>query len=492
MLHFVEDGEVRNFALKLRRHDGAFVWGLASLAEIPVEDEDLLLFAFVDISALKRAEEEIRRLANHDALTNLPNRVLLRAEMEKALLQALESGERFVLMMLDIDRFKSINDALGHPAGDALLQEVASRLLQAVRGSDTVARLGGDEFAILLPGGLGAGDAEALARRIIADVSRPCTIDGQSITVGTSIGIVIAPDDGTGLDHLFRNADIALYRAKSDGRGTFRLFDEMMDREVQARRTLELELGAAFQNGEFELHYQPQVDLASGDVIGFEALLRWRHPERGPIPPSVFVPIAEEIGLIGPLGEWVIHRACHDAQRWPGSLKVAVNLSPEQFHSGSRLLSSVTAALRQSGFPPQRLELEITESVLLADDAPTLHTLHNLRALGLSISLDDFGTGYSSLSYLRKFPFDKIKIDQSFVRELSTRDDCTAIVRAVAGLARSLGMGTVAEGVETNLQRTLLMAEGCTEAQGYLFSPPIPNAEVVALLKSRKGYPIAA
>ena len=355
-----------------------------------------------------------------------------------------------------------------------------------------MARLGGDEFAILLRGGLNADDAEALARRIIADVSMPCAIDGQSITVGTSIGIVIAPDDGTDLDHLIRNADIALYRAKGDGRGTFRLFDKTMDREVQARRTLELELGAAFQKGEFELHYQPQVDLTSGDVIGFEALLRWRNPERGAIPPSVFVPIAEEIGLIGPLGEWVIRRACQDAKGWPRSLKIAVNLSPDQFHSGSRLLSTVVGALRDSGLPAQRLELEITESVLLADDTETLQSLRNLRALGLSVSLDDFGTGYSSLSYLRKFPFDKIKIDQSFVRELSTHSDCAAIVRAVAGLARTLGMTTVAEGVETDVQRRLLMAEGCTEAQGYLFSPPIPNAEVVALLKSRKGYTIAA
>jgi diguanylate cyclase (GGDEF)-like protein len=445
-----------------------------------------------DITERLRADAQIVHMAHHDALTNLPNRVLLRVEMEKALAKACGRGERFVLMMLDIDRFKSINDALGHPAGDALLREVSGRLSRTVRAGDTVARLGGDEFAILLVGGLGIPEAETMARRIIAAISEPCVVGGQSITVSTSIGIVTAPDDGTDLDHLFRNADIALYRAKGEGRGTFRSFDRSMDREVQARHTLELELGAAFAKDEFELHYQPQVDLATGEVTGFEALLRWRHPERGLISPAVFVPIAEEIGLIEPLGEWVIRKACQDARGWPDSVKVAVNLSPEQFHAAAKLRAIVVDALATSGLPARRLELEITESVLLADDAATLRTLHDLRALGLSVSLDDFGTGYSSLSYLRKFPFDKIKIDQSFVRELSTRSDCVAIVRAVAGLARTLGMTTVAEGVETQLQRRQLMAEGCTEAQGYLFSPPMPNAGVVALLKARRRYTDAA
>ena len=409
-------------------------------------------------------------MARHDALTGLPNRVLFREEMEKALVRVAR-GETVAVLCLDLDHFKSVNDTLGHPVGDGLLKAVAERLLACVRDTDTVARLGGDEFAILQAGLDKPESAAILAQRLIDDVCEPYDIDGHEVVVGASIGIAIAPSDGDHPDQLLKNADMALYRAKSDGRRLYRFFEREMDARLQARRALELDLRKALADGEFELFYQPLIDLRTESISGFEALLRWNHPERGLVSPAEFIPLAEEIGLIVPLGEWVLREACLEAAKWPRRMKVAVNLSPVQFKRRN-LAPAVVRALSASALSANRLELEITESVLLLEDDATVKTLHLLRGLGVRISMDDFGTGYSCLSYLRSFPFDKIKIDRSFVRDLAEKEDCAAIVRAVAGLGASLGITTTAEGVETVEQLAQVRAQGCTEAQGYLFSRP--------------------
>jgi predicted signal transduction protein with EAL and GGDEF domain len=366
------------------------------------------------------------------------------------------------------------------------LRVVAQRLADNLPDSALVARLGGDEFAIIQMSIVRPNEASDLAAGLIAAISTNYDIQGHEVVIGGSIGIALAPGDGMAADVLLRNADMALYRAKAEGRGTAHFFEPEMDRRIQARRLLELDLRKAFANGEFDLYYQPLVNLTADRISGFEALLRWRHPERGMILPGEFIPLAEEIGLIGPLGEWVLRRACIEAARWPSDLKVAVNLSPAQFRSRS-VVQAVLGALAYSGLAPHRLELEITESVLLGETEANLATLHQLRQIGARISMDDFGTGYSSLSYLRSFPFDKIKIDRSFVRDLAERPDCVAIIRAVAGLGASLGISTTAEGVETREQLDRLRAEGCTEAQGYLFSPPCPGAEVLSLLGAGRG-----
>jgi diguanylate cyclase (GGDEF)-like protein/PAS domain S-box-containing protein len=433
---------------------------------------------YEDVTERRKAETKIMHMARHDALTNLPNRVLFREEMEEALLR----GEELAVLFIDLDRFKGVNDTLGHPVGDTLLCAVTKRLQQAVSDFDTVARLGGDEFAIIQ---LGARPtlATELAARIIETIAEPFDVHGNQVVIGTSIGIAIAPTDGNEPDQLLRNADMALYRAKSEGRGKYHFFQPEMDAKMQARRNLELDLRQALIAGEFELYYQPLVDLATDAVSGFEALVRWNHPKRGLISPDDFIPIAEEIGLIVPMGEWVLKQACRDAVNWPGNLTVAVNLSAVQFRNPTLALS-VVGALGASGLAASRLELEITESVLLQDDSAVLDILHQIRELGVKISMDDFGTGYSSLSYLRSFPFDKIKIDRSFVREMGKENsDCIAIIRAVTRLGRSLGMVTTAEGVETEEQLEILRAEECTQVQGYLFSPPRPVAEIPAILE---------
>jgi predicted signal transduction protein with EAL and GGDEF domain len=345
-----------------------------------------------------------------------------------------------------------------------------------------VARLGGDEFAIIQTGIEQPDEVGTLASRLIDVVSAPYEVEGYLVMVGLSVGIAIAPSDSVDADALIKNADMALYRAKEEGRGTFRYFEPSMDARAQARRMIELDMRAAVRNGEFELHYQPIVRVESGEVTAFEALVRWRHPQRGMIPPADFIPLAESTGLIVPLGEWILRKACSDAATWSRPVRVAVNLSPVQFKHRS-LMSSVLNAVEAAGLEPNRLELEITESVLLQDSEATLASLHALRRFGARISMDDFGTGYSSLSYLRSFPFDKIKIDQSFVRELTERGDCIAIVRAVTGLGTSLGITTLAEGVETNEQLELLRAEHCGEVQGYLFSKARPASEVEAMLR---------
>jgi diguanylate cyclase (GGDEF)-like protein/PAS domain S-box-containing protein len=433
-----------------------------------------------DITERRRAEAQIAYMAHHDALTELANRVRFH-ELLRQMLAKSKRGEHFAVFCLDLDHFKDVNDALGHPLGDLLLKAAADRLRRCIRETDFVARLGGDEFAILQADACQPTDATALANRLVEEISAPYELGGHQVVVGLSIGIALAPNDGMDPDELLRNADMALYRAKADGRGLYRFFEPAMDARMQARRSLEIELRKAITNGEFELFYQPLVDVQTEQVTGFEALLRWQHPLRGMIPPSEFITVAEETGLIVPLGEWVLRQACAEAVTWPSDVKIAVNLSPNQFKSKTLLLT-VVSALAAAGLSPRRLELEITESVLLQDSEATLALLLELRGLGVRISMDDFGTGYSSLSYLRKFPFDKIKIDQSFIRDMSDHDDSLAIVRAVVAMGSGLCIGTTAEGVETARQFDQLKLEGCTEVQGYLFSPPRPAAEVKELL----------
>jgi diguanylate cyclase (GGDEF)-like protein len=435
---------------------------------------------FEDITEWLEAQAKISHMARHDALTGLPNRVLFHEQLEQGLRRA-GANDQLAVLCLDLDHFKDINDSLGHPIGDALLKEVGRRLKATVGGNDTVARLGGDEFAVVQIGRSEEAAARVLAGRLVEVISAPYEIDDHQIIIGVSIGISLSPQDGSNPDELLKNADLALYRAKADGRGTYRFFETGMDARAQARRLLEMDLRAALQRNEFEAYYQPIRDVASDRVVAFEALLRWNHPQRGLIAPINFIPLAEETGLIVQLGEFVLHGACADAATWPDDVDVAVNLSPVQFKSPN-LIASVTAALAASGLSARRLELEITESVLLQNSEATLTTLHELRAMGVRISLDDFGTGYSSLSYLRSFPFDKIKIDRSFVSELATREDSMAIIRAVTGLGRSLGIVTTAEGVENDAQLELLRREGCTQAQGYLFSKPRPASDVAIML----------
>lgn len=432
-----------------------------------------------DITELQRVHEQIAHMAHHDALTDLPNRTLLRERIAQVLPQA-KRDKNFAILCLDLDRFKSVNDTLGHSVGDTLLQGVAERLRGCVRESDTIARLGGDEFAIVQVSDNQPADATALAKRICVAIREPFDLVGNQIVIGASVGIAIAPGDGLDADTLVKNADMALYRAKSDGRGVFRFFEAEMDARVQARRLLELDLRQGLEQSEFELHYQPLVNLESNSLCGVEALLRWNHPKRGVVPPDEFIPLAEEIGLIIPIGEWVIRTACMQAARWPADVKIAVNLSPAQFRS-DRLVPTVFSALAKSGIAPGRLELEITEAVLLADNQTTLDILHQLRDMGVRIAMDDFGTGYSSLSYLRSFPFDKIKIDGSFVSDLANQDGAAAIVEAVANLSRSLGMTTTAECVETEEQLEQVRAAGYTEMQGYLFSPPRRAADITEI-----------
>jgi diguanylate cyclase (GGDEF)-like protein len=386
--------------------------------------------------------------------------------------------------MLDLDRFKHVNDTLGHAAGDKLLQMVADRLRTLVRETDTIARMGGDEFAVMQVAISQAADATSLAQRIIDVLSQPYDIEGRQAVIGTSIGVSVGPGDGISPDQILRNADLALYRAKGDGRGMFRFFERGMDAQMQARRALECDLRKALAGGEFELYYQPVVDLASNEISGLEALIRWHHPEKGMIPPNTFIPLAEEIGLIVPIGEWAIREACTTAASWPRGLKVAVNLSPAQFRSPG-LLQVIVEALATSGLSPVRLELEITETILLQDSEATLATLYRLRELGVRVAMDDFGTGYSSLSYLQSFPFDKIKIDRSFVKDIAESTGSLNIVRAVAALAKGLGMAATAEGVETQAQLDKIRGEGCSEMQGFLFSIPLPARDIERLFLSR-------
>jgi diguanylate cyclase (GGDEF)-like protein len=441
-----------------------------------------------DITEQRRSEAKIAHMAQHDTLTGLPNRALLNERLQQALARR---GDIVATHILDLDRFKNVNDTLGHPVGDKLLQMVAGRLRSLVREADTIARMGGDEFAIVQPGLAQIADATSLAQRVIAALCEPFDIEGHRVVIGTSVGVAMGPSDGEKPDELVRNADLALYRAKSDGRGTFRFFEPDMDAQMQARRVLEQDLRKALAGGEFELHYQPVVDLGSDLISGCEALIRWKHPERGMVSPGAFIPLAEEIGLIIPLGEWVIRQACMTAAQWPGDLKIAVNLSPAQFRSVG-LLQVIVGALASSGLAADRLELEITETILLQDSEATLATLYRLRELGVRIAMDDFGTGYSSLTYLQRFPFDKIKIDRSFISNIVESASSLNIVRAVAALANGLGVAATAEGVETQDQLEAIKSEGCTEMQGFLFSKPLPAHGMEQLILSQRKAQQAA
>jgi diguanylate cyclase (GGDEF)-like protein len=435
-----------------------------------------------DFTERRRSDERIAHLAHYDALTDLPNRMLFRDQLEREL-RKIERGGQLAVLYIDIDEFKSVNDSLGHPIGDELLKMVASRLSSCVRQTDFVARLGGDEFAVVQTGVKDATDVTNLVARIYRAIRSPYECLGHQLVTDASIGIALAPQDGTDLDELLKNADLAMYRAKSDGRRTWRFFEKDMDARVKARRALEVDLRQAVVDGGFEIEYQPVVDLRSGAVSGCEALLRWRHPERGMVSPAEFIPVAEEIGLITQLGEWVLEQACLEAVTWPGNIRLAVNVSPIQFRSHTLALH-VAGALASSGLPANRLELEITEAVLIRDDEAALAILHQLRAVGVRIALDDFGTGYSSLSYLQRFPFDKIKIDRCFVTDIAGPDGSSSIVQAVVNIATARNMTTTAEGVETRQQMELLRALGCTEMQGYLFSAAKPAAEVRRMLAS--------
>ncbi len=432
-----------------------------------------------DITERRKAEKQIEHLARHDFLTGLPNRVLFRERLAQALAD-IPGGTSVALLFLDLDYFKNVNDTFGHQTGDELLNMIANRLRTIVGGEDTVARVGGDEFAIVQVGVRRPSETVLLAKRIREAVQAPCDLGGKVVVVDASIGIAVAPENGSEANELLRNADMALYDVKSEERGVYRFFEAEMDARMRTRRELEISLRQALAAGEFELHYQPLFNLADERVTCCEALVRWRHPTRGMVAPAEFIPIAEDIGLIGAIGEWVLREACAEAAHWPSDIKLAVNLSPTQVMNRN-LGAIVVGALAAAGLPPTRLELEITESVLMRNAEPALEFLHRLRALGVRISLDDFGTGYSSLSYLRRFPFDKIKIDRSFVAGLPDDQDANAIVRAVTGLARDLAMVTTAEGVETPRQMQRLKQLGCDEMQGYLLSRPRPAAEIARL-----------
>jgi diguanylate cyclase (GGDEF)-like protein len=433
-----------------------------------------------DITEIRRIEARVAYLARHDVLTDLPNRLHLRERLDEAAATT-RKGENVAVLCLDLDRFKEINDTLGHTLGDDMLKAVGDRLRHCLGERDMIARLSADEFAVLQATGEQPFAATSLAGTIIEAMSLPFDLNGQQITVGVSIGIAVSSGSGSRADELLKNADLALHRAKAEGGSTYRFFETGMDADMQARCKLQFDLRKALSNGEFELYYQPVVNLERNEIAGLEALLRWHHPERGRVSPAVFIPVAEETGLILPIGEWALRQACTDAATWPEHIKVAVNLSPAQFRSPN-LVQMVFAALASSGLSAGRLELEITESVLLHDNAATVATLHQLRSLGVRIAMDDFGTGYSSLSYLRSFPFDKIKIDRCFVKDLADDDGGSlAILRAVSNLGLSLGMATTAEGVETQEQVDKVRAEGCTEMQGFFFSPPRPIKEIERL-----------
>jgi diguanylate cyclase (GGDEF)-like protein len=455
---------------------------------VPLPD-GALLRTFTDITERKRSADKIAHLAHHDPLTGLANRVLLHDHLESALARLRRNHESFALLLIDLDRFKAVNDMLGHAAGDLLLQDVAERLRGCVREVDTIARLGGDEFAILQTGAAGREQVEALARRLVDVVSAPYSINATPAVIGASIGIAHS-HDCQDIGQLFHNADLALYRVKAEGRNGFRLFEPEMDDAARERRQLEAELRAACDSNEFEIHYQPIIDLATGAIVSVEALLRWNHPQRGRLAPVAFMPVAEEIGLMPAIDAWVIETACAEATRWPDDVTIAINLSPPKFKRRG-FADVVRNVLAATGLPPARLELEISERILLRGEEGSLAALQALRDLGVALALDDFGTGHSSLSDLRAFRFDKIKIDKSFVSEMETRDDCAAIVGAIAGLGRGIGAATTAEGVETAAQAELVRAAGCTQAQGYLYSYPLSAGSVRAFLRDAKGRKVA-
>jgi diguanylate cyclase (GGDEF)-like protein/PAS domain S-box-containing protein len=442
-------------------------------------DPTYIINVVEDVTERRRADEKIAHLAHYDALTDLPNRVLFREQIERELRKAVD-GEQFALLYIDIDEFKSINDSLGHHVGDELLKAVAARIKDCIKTTDLIARLGGDEFAVIQTAVGSRADVVEFVTRIHGAIRQPYECLGHHLSTDASIGIALAPHDGTDLDQLIKSADLAMYGAKAEGRRTHRFFEPAMDARAKARLTMEQDLRQAIADGDFEIHYQPLLDLRCNEVAGCEALLRWRHPERGMVSPAEFIPLAEDTGLINELGDWVLQTACTEAAAWPPHIRLAVNVSPVQLKSHTLALR-IMRALAASGMPPERLEIEITEAVLIHDDETALAILHQLRAIGVRIALDDFGTGFSSLSYLKRFPFDKIKIDRCFVSDIEV-DGSAAIVQAVVNIAASRNMTTTAEGVETEQQREILRKLGCTQMQGYLFSAAKPAADVRRLL----------
>ncbi|PTW43423.1 diguanylate cyclase (GGDEF)-like protein [Sphingomonas faeni] len=458
-----------------------------SRAHIVVKGRDeisRLAASFDRMSAgILERENRITHLAFHDVLTGLPNRTFFRQSLDQAILQVRRAGGGIAVLCLDLDRFKGVNDTLGHPVGDALLKAIGT-MLSEVAPDGLVSRLGGDEYAVILSGQFDADRPRVLAQSILDMMRQPVVADGHHIATAVSIGIAIGPVDGEDADELLKNADLALYLAKEDGRGVFRFFEPALDAAARWRRQVELDLREAIQAGQFVLNYQPVFDLKADRIGGFEALVRWHHPERGIVPPAEFIPIAEDTGLIIAIGEWVMQEACRQAMHWPEHIRVAVNVSPLQFRN-SGLQAIILQALAHSGLAPDRLEIEITESVFLDGEGPVIALLHTLRAMGIRVALDDFGTGYSSLSYLRSFPFDKIKIDRSFITSIATDPSAAAIVRAIVDLAAALDMETTAEGVEDTGQLDLLRGEGCGNIQGYLFSRPVESGRIAGLLENR-------
>lgn len=437
-----------------------------------------------DVTERIRADERIAHMAHYDSLTDLPNRVLMLGHLDHRVAE-LAAGRPFAVLYVDVDEFKGINDSLGHEIGDEVLRQVATRLRGCAKAGDLVARLGGDEFAIVTAATCDHAELADLAEKILKEFGAPADCKGHEIRTDVSIGIAVAPDHASNVEDLLKRADMAMYAAKSEGRGTYRFFAPEYDAKAKQRRQLELDLRQALGRSEFELHYQPLVDLGTNTVTGCEALLRWHHPERGLVSPAEFIPIAEETGLISEIGEWVLKTACHEAVTWPGQIRIAVNVSPVQFRTKTLALK-VAAVLAESGLAAGRLELEVTETVLIRDDEEALTILQQLRDLGVRIALDDFGTGYSSLSYLHRFPFDKIKIDRSFISDIGESADSSPIVKAVVSMATARHMATTAEGVETEGQRKILQELGCSQMQGYLFSPAIPGPRLKQLLSAQQ------
>jgi diguanylate cyclase (GGDEF)-like protein len=447
---------------------------------------DFHILAVRDIRERKEAAARIAHLAYHDALTGLPNRTVFAEHLKRSVEAAAEGDEPLAVLCIDMDGFKAVNDVFGHPVGDELLVQAAERLHSVVRANELVARLGGDEFAVVQSGGQQPRHAGILAERLVKALEEPFALADRQVRVSCSVGVALFPGDARTSTDLIKNADLALYRAKSAGRGQVRFYEAAMDDELRQRRQLESELKCAVDNRELAVHYQPVADLETGRINSFEALLRWRNPTRGPVAPDVFIPLAEECGFIISLGEWVLREACSEAVRWDPPLKLAVNLSPAQLvHEG--FVESVEQILRETGLDPHRLEFEVTEGLFIKEPERALAILLHLKSLGIEISMDDFGTGYSSLSYFRLFPFDKVKIDRSFVHEMTGSSQARAIIRSIIGLGRGLGVPVIAEGVETSEQLDALRSEGCDQIQGYLISRPAPISHFEGVVVDRSN-----